>query len=66
MALLKCPECAHDVSDKAVACPNCGYPMNMPSTTKPRIRNGRPTKMPNAYGSITKCPVSAENHIGYV
>lgn len=54
MALLKCPECAHDVSDKAVACPNCGYPMNMPSTTKPRIRNGRPTKMPNAYGSITK------------
>lgn len=54
MALLKCPECAHDVSDKAVACPNCGYPMNMPSTTKPRIRIGRPTKMPNAYGSITK------------
>ena len=54
MALLKCPECAHDVSDKAVSCPNCGYPMNMPSTTKPRIRNGRPTKMPNAYGSITK------------
>lgn len=54
MALLKCPECAHDVSDKAVACPNCGYPINMPSTTKPRIRNGRPTKMPNAYGSITK------------
>ncbi len=54
MALLKCPECAHDVSDKAVACLNCGYPMNMPSTTKPRIRNGRPTKMPNAYGSITK------------
>lgn len=54
MALLKCPECAHDVSDKAVACPNCGYPMNMPSTTKPRIRNGHPTKMPNAYGSITK------------
>lgn len=54
MALLKCPECAHDVSDKAVSCPNCGYPINMPSTTKPRIRNGRPTKMPNAYGSITK------------
>lgn len=54
MALLKCPKCARDVSDKAVACPNCGYPMNMPSTTKPRIRNGRPTKMPNAYGSITK------------
>lgn len=52
MALLKCPECSHDVSDKAVTCPNCGYPMNMPSSTKPRIRNGKPTKLPNGYGSI--------------
>ena len=54
MALLKCPECAHDVSDKAVSCPNCGYPMNTPSSTKPRIRNGKPTKLPNGYGSIVK------------
>lgn len=27
MALIKCPECGHDVSDKAVSCPHCGYPM---------------------------------------
>lgn len=25
MALITCPECGHDVSDKAVSCPNCGY-----------------------------------------
>ncbi len=25
MALLHCPECGHDVSDRAAACPNCGY-----------------------------------------
>lgn len=54
MALLKCPECMHDVSDKALTCPNCGYPMNMPSSTKPRIRNGKPTKLPNGYGTIYK------------
>lgn len=54
MALLKCPECTHDVSDKAITCPNCGYPMNMPSSTKPRIRNGKPTKLPNGYGTIYK------------
>lgn len=54
MALLKCPECRHDVSDKAQSCPNCGYPMNMPSSTKPRIRNGKPTKLPNGYGTIYK------------
>jgi len=27
MALLKCPDCEKDVSDKAVACPNCGSPI---------------------------------------
>ena len=54
MALLQCPECNHDVSDKAAACPHCGYPMNTPSSTKPRIRNGKPTKLPNGFGTIYK------------
>ena len=26
MALIKCSECGHEVSDKASACPNCGCP----------------------------------------
>lgn len=28
MALIKCPECGKEISDKAIACPNCGNPMN--------------------------------------
>lgn len=27
MALIKCPECGHDVSSNATACPNCGNPV---------------------------------------
>lgn len=27
MALITCPECGHSVSDKAAACPYCGYPI---------------------------------------
>lgn len=27
MALIKCPECGKEISDKARACPNCGYPI---------------------------------------
>lgn len=27
MALIKCPECGRDVSDSAITCPNCGYPL---------------------------------------
>ena len=28
MALISCPECGKEISDKATACPNCGNPMN--------------------------------------
>lgn len=27
MALIKCPECTHEISDKAIQCPYCGYPL---------------------------------------
>lgn len=28
MALIKCPECGKEISEKANSCPNCGYPIN--------------------------------------
>lgn len=27
MALIECPECKEKVSDKAISCPHCGYPL---------------------------------------
>lgn len=27
MALIKCPECGKEISDKAGQCPHCGYPI---------------------------------------
>ena len=32
MALIKCPECFKEISDKAQSCPNCGFPI-MPHTS---------------------------------
>lgn len=32
MSLIKCPECGQTVSDKATACPHCGYPFDNPNT----------------------------------
>jgi preprotein translocase subunit YajC len=29
MALMRCPECRNDVSDKAGACPKCGHPIEL-------------------------------------
>ena len=33
MALIKCPECEREISDKASSCPNCGCPLSEMSTT---------------------------------
>ena len=33
MAIIKCPECGRDVSDKAAYCPNCGYPVDLINST---------------------------------
>ena len=30
MALILCPECGNQISDKAISCPNCGNPINTP------------------------------------
>lgn len=49
MALIKCPECGHEVSDKALSCPNCGYPITqdplewaMDFETSPSIQASEP------------------------
>ena len=49
--LIVCPECELQVSDKAINCPHCGYPMKIKTKYK------RPTKkkrLPNGFGQITE------------
>ncbi len=36
MSLMICPECAHEVSSSAAACPNCGHPFVRP-TVQPKV-----------------------------
>lgn len=55
MALMKCPECELQVSDKALSCPHCGYPLK--DHEQPRGRGKtRPKhrRLPNGFGSITE------------
>lgn len=33
MALMKCADCQHDVSDRALTCPHCGRPVERPEET---------------------------------
>lgn len=44
MALINCPECDHEISDKAQSCPHCGYVLpNSPSD--PPVREPQPTSL---------------------
>ena len=53
--LIKCPECELQVSDKAVVCPHCGYPMQTDSKTrKPRNKNNKRRRLPNGFGQISE------------
>ena len=45
MALVNCPECGREISDQAVACPHCGFPMK--DSVKLRA-DGPLTKLPDA------------------
>lgn len=53
--LVKCPECELNVSDKAITCPHCGYPLKE-TDLKKQIKRSSPKrrKLPNGFGQITK------------
>lgn len=44
MALIKCKECGHEVSDKASACPNCGCPIERVETHQEVLYEENPEK----------------------
>lgn len=52
--LIKCPECELQVSDKALSCPHCGYPLQPNAKPrKPRKSNKR-RRLPNGFGQISE------------
>lgn len=53
--LEKCPECELPVSDKAVTCPHCGYPLKeFSKKSPPRKKSTKRRRLPNGFGQITK------------
>ncbi len=53
--LIKCPECELQVSDKAIDCPHCGYPMKSDTLKrKPRNKNNKRRRLPNGFGQISE------------
>lgn len=53
--LMKCPECELQVSDKAITCPHCGFPLRPNiKPRKPRNKNNKRRRLPNGFGQISE------------
>ncbi len=50
--LINCKECGQQISDKAISCPHCGYPINYVKSVKRKNRSHK--RLPNGFGQITK------------
>ena len=52
--LTQCPECELPVSDKAITCPHCGYPLKPEEAKKYKPCKSRRMRLPNGFGRITE------------
>lgn len=51
--LITCPECALQISSKAIMCPHCGYPLE-PEKIRTRSRPSKRKRLPNGFGRISE------------
>lgn len=51
--LIRCPECELQVSNKAITCPHCGYPMKVDKPIHYR-RSSKRQRLPNGFGQISE------------
>lgn len=52
MALISCPECRREVSDKAPACPGCGYPIAASAQPSGGLRGDHVADMTKTAGKV--------------
>lgn len=52
--LTQCPECELPVSDKANACPHCGYPLKPSEKIKRPRKSNKRRRLPNGFGQISE------------
>ena len=52
--LILCVECELQVSDKALSCPHCGYPMKIGAKSKQHRKSNKRRRLPNGFGQISE------------
>ena len=59
--LIQCKECNHEISDKAYACPHCGFPLKSFAENSTRGKSRKKKRLPNGFGQITKIKGNLRN-----
>ncbi|WP_083250441.1 zinc-ribbon domain-containing protein [Synergistes jonesii] len=66
MALIKCSECGKEISDKASACPHCGYPMGEIKVTEvERPAQEAPSVQVEAHPPTARTPAQEVLHYDF-
>ncbi len=60
MSLIQCPECSGQLSDKAIICPHCGFPVRDGSISTRQPRKAR-KRRPNGSGTVVKLSGKRKN-----
>lgn len=61
MALIKCNECGHTISDKAESCPNCGCPIEDTQDNGQANKNGWQNRLLYMITSTRKSRIHLSN-----
>ncbi|MCF8018133.1 MAG: tyrosine-type recombinase/integrase [Vallitaleaceae bacterium] len=52
--LVKCPECELQISDKAISCPHCGFPLQPDIVQRKKYTPNKRRRLPNGFGQISE------------
>lgn len=52
--LITCAECGLNVSDKALSCPHCGYPLKETQVKRTYTKRNKRKRLPNGFGQISE------------
>lgn len=68
MALINCPECSKEISNKAKACPHCGYPLPTKEETirKTEVKPKTANEIEHEKKVITRCVYGVILFIGLI
>ena len=59
MALISCPECKGRVSDLALACPHCGFPIK---ESQPRVKQTKKTRAKDSPAKERRVDIDLATH----